>query len=155
MRVVRASELPDSELMSIANNLVTAFGHLYPGWDTSSAAAELAEDVGSGLPLHLVGIENEQVIGIASIISTDEVTGWKDQGWWLANVLVLAGHRDQGVGHLLVANAIEIAKSSHARELHLVTDTAVDWYLRQGWKEAGLCDVHGHPMSLMQLALPE
>jgi N-acetylglutamate synthase-like GNAT family acetyltransferase len=100
-----------------------------------------------------VAIENGQPLGVAAIISDDEVTGWEEKNWWLANVLVFPEHRDRGVGISLVNRAIEIARDSGAHELHLVTDTAESWYAKHGWESVGIGEVHGHQMIVMRLDL--
>lgn len=153
MKLVRSSTLPDSALQFIAKHLVAEFGHIYPHWNVEVAVRELSEDAGQGLPLHMAAIENENVLGIASVISEDEVTGWEGKGWWLANVLVLPEYRNRGIGKKLVNQAVEIARSSRAIDLHLVTDTAQAWYLEQGWASIGTGDVHGHSITIMRLDL--
>jgi predicted N-acetyltransferase YhbS len=151
--LIRTSSVPDETLIFLASNLVAEFGHIYPAWDLVAARSELAEDSGHGLPLHLVAIENGQPLGVAAIISDDEVTGWEEKNWWLANVLVFPEHRDRGVGISLVNRAIEIARDSGAHELHLVTDTAESWYAKHGWESVGIGEVHGHQMIVMRLDL--
>ena len=136
----------------LASYLVAEFGHLYPNWDLADAVLELSQDPGEGLPLHLGAVENRRVVGIVSIISDDEVTGWEED-WWLANVLVLPEYRGRGIGNRLVDQAVEIARAHGAVSLHLVTNTVENWYLTQGWKTLGPGDVHGHEMVVMHLEL--
>ena len=137
----------------LATHLVAEFGRLYPAWDLDLASEELSQDAGEGLPLQLVAIENRRVVGIVSIISDDEVTGWEDKDWWLANVFVVPEFRGRGIGISLINRAVEIARESGSPDLHLVTDTVENWYLNQGWKSIGIGDVHGHQMIVMRLAL--
>lgn len=153
MEVARASALPPGVLQFVAIYLAAEFRHLYPEWDSAAAFDELCQDSGDGLPLHILMIENGEVLGVASIISDDEVVGWEDKSWWLANVLVLPEQRNRGIGKRLVASAIDMAKESGAHELHLVTNAAQDWYRWLGWQEVGLGQVHDHQMTVMRLAL--
>ena len=153
MKLRRCSSLSPARLEFLASHLVAEFGHLYPGWDESAATNELSQDAARGLPLHLAAIENDRTLGSASIIDDDEVTGWEGDEWWLANVFVLPEYRGRGIGSSLIKHAIEIARQSGARDLHLVTDTVENWYLKQGWERIGIGDVHGHPMVVMRLAL--
>jgi len=153
MELRRCSSLPTATLEFLAAHLVAEFGHLYPAWDESAATNELSQDAAQGLPLHLAAIENHRTLGSASIIPDDEVTGWEGSEWWLANVLVLPEYRGRGIGSWLINRAIEIARESGAQDLHLVTDTVENWYLKQGWETIGIGDVHGHAMIVMRLDL--
>lgn len=153
MKAIRSSSLSDTTLQFLATILVAEFGHLYPAWDLVAATHELSQDPGQGLPLHLAAIQDDRVLGVTSIIPDDEVTGWERKGWWLANVLVLPEYRGRGIGRWLIDRAIDIASESGANELHLVTDTVENWYLKHGWKSIGVGDVHGHAMVVMHLDL--
>ena len=153
MELIRARSVDQAPLRVLARALVAEFGHLYPDWKVDAAIVELSQDSGAGLPLHLVTMDDGVPLGVASIIADDEVTGWDGRGWWLANVLVLPAHRGHGIGMELVDRAIKIAAIYGADDLHLVTDTADAWYLKQGWKKIGTGDVHGHPMIVMRLVL--
>ena len=150
MELRRASFVRDEARRFISGELVSAFGHMYPDWDIETAIAELSQDHGSGLPLHLFAMDSDSPLGIASIISDDEVTGWENRGWWLANVLVLPQYRAQGIGKSLINAASIIAASAGAKELHLVTDSAESWYLKHGWQTVGTGEVHGHQMQVMR-----
>lgn len=153
MKFVRSLSLPEPLLEVLATNLVAEFGHMYPDWDVAAAKRELAEDVGQGLPLHLAAVNGDQVLGSTSIIADDEVSGWDDRGWWLANVFVLPEFRGAGIGRQLIKEAVGIAQVSGAHDLHLVTDTVETWYQTQGWKTVGQGEVHGHVMTVMRLDL--
>ena len=153
MELRRCSSLPTATLEFLAAHLVAEFGHLYPVWDESAATNELSQDAAEGLPLHLAAIDNHRALGSASIIPDDEVTGWEGNDWWLANVFVLPEYRGRGIGSSLIKRAIEIARESGARDLHLVTDTVENWYLKQGWESLGFGEVHGHEMVVMHLEL--
>ncbi len=155
MKVIRCSSLSRSQLQFLATHLVAEFGRLYPQWDSVIAAEELAQDSGQGLPLHIAAIEDGRPLGVTSVISDDEVTGWESKGWWLANVLVLPEYRGRGIGRVLVDRAIEIASESGARELHLVTDSVENWYLMHGWEPVGVGEVHGNEMVVMHRVLGE
>lgn len=154
LEFIRSSALPFVILESLASNLIAEFGRLYPTWNLADAIDELTQDAGQGLPLHIAAIEKRRALGSASVISDDEVTGWKGSGWWLANVFVVHEYRGRGIGSSLINRAIAIARESGARDLHLVTDTEEDWYLKQGWERIGLGDVHGNEMVVMHLKLP-
>jgi len=145
--------LPIAKLEILATHLVAEFGHLYPDWDVSSAVAELSQDLGNGLPLHIAAVAGNMPIAVASVVSDDEVTGWEEKEWWLANVYVMPQHRGSGIGTQLITRAVDVAKNHGAKELHLVTDSAERWYEKHGWTTAGIGDVHGHSMVVMRLDL--
>lgn len=149
MDLERTASLDTETVQFLATQLIFEFGHLYPTWDLASAINELREDNGAGIPIHVAAIENGQAIGIASIIPDDEVTGWEGKEAWLANVLVLQEFRNRGIGGELVEGVIEIARENKVRDLHLVTDTAEQWYLEKGWETVGVGQVHGHQMTVM------
>lgn len=153
MKPLRSYSLPQNLREVLATHLVAEFGHIYPEWDVAAAVQELAEDKGHGLPLHLAFVEGDEVLGSTSIIADDEVAGWDEEGWWLANVFVLPQFRGSGIGKELIKHAVDIAHQSGATELHLVTDTVENWYLNQGWKTVGIGDVHGHAMTVMHLEI--
>lgn len=153
MRLDRCSSLPDAVLHGLALHLVAEFGHLYPTWNVIQAVEELAQDLGEGLPLHLVAVENDRAIGIASVIADDEVTGWEDKGWWLANVFVLPEFRGRGIGTSLIDRAVEIARESGALDLHLVTATFENWYSKHDWQRVGAGEVHRNEMVVMHRRL--
>jgi predicted N-acetyltransferase YhbS len=153
IKLIRTSELVTEQLQFTASQLVAEFGYLYPDWDLSTATAELSQDPGEGLPLHVVAVADGQVLGIASIISDDEVAGWEAKEWWLANVFVLPERRHVGIGIALVNHAVNISRDSGADDLHLVTDTAEPWYRKQGWGSVGIGLVHGHQMTVMRIDL--
>jgi GNAT superfamily N-acetyltransferase len=153
MDLIRADCLDNSMLFILAAHLVSEFGHLYPQWDPGTALQELREDSGSGVPIHVVAIENGEPVGVASIIPDDEVVGWEDKNAWLANVLVLPEYRGRGIGKLLIDRAAEFASESGQSDLHLVTDMAEEWYSRQGWEHVGIGNVHGNLLTVMRFSL--
>lgn len=151
MEIVPASEFDAPMLATIAGRIVSAFGHAYPGWTAEEALAELRND--DGLPMTLVAVSDGEVIGCASLLDDDEVDGFHDAGPWLGNVWIDPGHRYRGVGSALVASVIASARELQVPALHLVTDSARDWYAGKGWREVGSASVHGHEMTVMRLAL--
>lgn len=117
------------------------------------AVRELLQDEGSGLPLHAVAVDSGVPIAIASVIPDDEVTGWAEKEWWLANVYVMPQYRALGIGTELINYAVGAAEHYGAKDLHLVTDSAEPWYAKHGWATVGIGDVHGHSMAVMRLGL--
>ncbi len=135
----------------LARTLVDAFGHTYPQWSAEEAQVELGN--AQGLPASHVAMHNEQVMGCASLLAEDEVSGYEGLGPWLGNVWIHKQYREQGVGSALVRSIMELARNQGATALYLVTDTATAWYSKQGWTELGSALVHGHAMTVMRTQL--
>lgn len=150
MQIVRGAAVPVHQRRVLATALIDAFGRQYPEWSVDEAIAELASD---DLKVQsVIAIVDDLAVGCASLLDDDEVDGWNDHAW-LGNVVVLAEHRRKGIGRAL-ARAIEtLALDSQLEELHLVTDTGVQWYERDGWTLCGTASVHGHPMTVMRKRL--
>lgn len=150
MEIIAGNRCTAEQRAVLAHALVREFGNHYPDWTIDEAIDELA--AAGPVPTSLVAFEGDAVLGCASLLDDDEVTGW-DGRHWLGNVVVLDTARGRGIGAALV-NAVEAhAVALGLTELHLVTGTALDWYLRRGWTALGTADVHGHAMTVMRKAL--
>lgn len=138
----------DAETRAVLARVVVAeHGHEYPQWTVTEAIDEIGAP--GPIPMTFVAVENGRAIGCASLLDDDEVTGW-DGHFWLGNVVVLGSERGRGVGSALVQAVMDHARSLGIGELHLVTTSAIDWYLPRGWARLGSADVHGHPMTVMR-----
>ena len=151
VEILPAAALPEEALAVLARALVATFGHAYPQWSAEEAQAELGN--AQGLPTSHFAMQNAQVMGCASLLADDEVSGYEGQGPWLGNVWIHEEYRERGVGSALVRSISELAASQGATALYLVTDTATAWYAKQGWTELGSALVHGHAMTVMRMQL--
>ena len=151
MHIIDASDLPVGALPRVAAAVLAEFGHAYPEWTLAQACLEL--DNRRGLPRSWFAVADDRVIGCASLMLDDEVEGMADVGPWLGNVWVDEAHRARGVGRALVAAVVVEARRHGCTRLHLVTDSASDWYERQGWIADDEVEVHGHRMRAMHLDL--
>ena len=152
MRIVPAWEVPAPALAALAEELVRAFGHAYPAWTVTEAVGELAHR--DGLPHSVVAVGDDGTpLGCASLLADDEVDGLEGVGPWLGNVWVAPAARGRGVGGALVDAVVVAASAGGHHQLHLVTDSAVAWYRRQGWQEVGPAQAHGHGMTHLRLPL--
>lgn len=151
MRIAEAPQLPVGSLPRVAAMVLAEFGHAYPDWTLAQACTEL--DNRQGLPHTWFAVQDDTVIGCASLLPDDEVDGMAHLGPWLGNVWVDAAHRAHGVGQALVAAVVGGARAQGWTRLYLVSDSAIAWYARQGWVEDGEVEVHGHPMRAMHLDL--
>lgn len=151
MEIVPASQMDSRSLEAAALQLVIEFGYAYPEWTPEQALAELMNPI--GLPRSNVALQDGNVVGCASLLTDDEVTGFAAVSPWLGNVWVDPAHRHVGVGRALVSSIIELARSSGAADVHLVTDAGLRWYAAMGWRTVSTADVHGRTMHVMRLQL--
>ncbi len=149
--IVASHTLPDAARGWLADAIVAAFGHAYPGWDAAAALVELSN--GTGLPAGVAALIDGTPVGCATLLADDEVEGLDGVGPWLANVWVAPPARGLGVGSALVDGVVALAIDHGAAALHLVTDTAVAWYASMGWEPHGTVQVHGTAMTHMTRAL--
>ena len=145
--IVASHTLPDADRRGLAAAVVAAFGHAYPGWDATVALHELSNR--DGLPAGVASLVDGRPAGCATLLADDEVDGLDGVGPWLANVWVEPSARGMGVGSALVEAIVALAEARGANALHLVTDTAVDWYASKEWQVQGAVRVHGTPMTHM------
>ena len=151
--IVPSCTLPTDRLHDLARAIVAEFGHAFPAWDEAGAMFELAN--ADGLPSGVAALLDGEVVGCATLLADDEVAGLEHVTPWLGNVYVAPEARGHGIGGALV-DAIEAeAARRGAPALHLITDTAVSWYLRRGWRDRGAVSVHGTPMTHMERPLTD
>lgn len=112
---------------------VAEWQHLYPGWTVQQAEAELARHVDPlRIPTTLVAVEAGGPVGSVSLIEQD-LPGWDHLSPWLASLFVRHGHRQQGIGKLLVAQATAKAREVGCHELYLFTPGQQEFYSALGW----------------------
>jgi amino-acid N-acetyltransferase len=92
-----------------------------------SAAGLPLDGVAGALALGVVARDDNAVIGAAGV----ECFGGAGL---LRSVVVVPGRRGTGVGRALVTAAEGLARDERVRELYLLTETAVDWFLRIGYE---------------------
>jgi predicted N-acetyltransferase YhbS len=118
----------------ISRWLYDEFGFLIPGKTVDnvkeSLQARLNHDI---LPLSIVAMDNDAVIGTASLkISDMDIRD--DLTPWLAGLYVDKTQRNKGVGTLLVKSIQEIARQFGYEALFLYTPGASGFYERIGWR---------------------
>lgn len=152
MRTILSHELPEHVRGMLAQRLVAELGSEYADWTVESQERDLANT--RGLPLTICALnDNGVVMGSASLLPTDEVSGLDDVTPWLGDLLVLEEFRGRGIGRTLVQAIQRAARDRAFHTLHLVTSSTRDWYVSLGWEEVGPADVHGHCMTHMRITL--
>ena len=132
---------------TVAQWCVDEWVHLYPD-DTVQWYLDMyadADATGDLVPLALVAVEGDEVIGTASLIADDELPGATEPGPWLAAVFVVPGHRGRGVGRALVE---EVAVRA-AGNIWLYTEGEMAWYESMGWTRVRESAVNGHTVTVM------
>ena len=77
--------------------------------------------------------DNDQLLGVATLVHDDELPGAPEPGPWLAAVFVTPDARKFGVGSALVAHVVNRACELGYTKLFLYTEHAQSWYETKGW----------------------
>ena len=88
------------------------------------------------LPLHLVAVNDEQVVGVATLKSGNDMQArFPGFEYWLSGVYVPPAFRQMGIATALCRRIIEAAKQKAIANLYLQTE-ALDGglYAKLGWK---------------------
>ena len=88
----------------------------------------------SSLPLTLVALKGDQVIGAVSLHENDEIK--PDLTPWLESLVVEKAYQNQGVGKLLVEKVKQKASDLHFKKLYLFAfePNLVTYYEKLGFK---------------------
>lgn len=104
----------------------------------------------SKLPLTLVAIENNEVVGTVCL-RTDGMTTHQEWKAWLSYLVVPKEHRGRGIAKALIKKSEEIAQELGINELHLFTRLEdPKLYANLEWEMAGRENYRGGMVSVMQ-----
>jgi len=95
-------------------------------------AAALRRRRSDGIPLTVVALSGEIVLGSASLIQHDMDTRM-DLSPWLASVYVASNYRRQGIGSALVRRIEHEARTLGYKTIHLFTPDMQRFYETLGW----------------------
>lgn len=101
------------------------------------------------LPLTLVAMEGETVIGTVSLIHCDMETR-PDLSPWLASLYVAPDRRRRGVGSALLEAALQEAKRLGIDSLFLFTDRCEALYVKHGWQKIESCIYRNREVVIMR-----
>lgn len=104
------------------------------------------------IPLTLVARQGTEVVGSASLISSDLATR-EALSPWLASVFVKDSERCRGIGTLLVKAVIDEARRLGFSSLYLFTPDRERFYQRLGWVTIEESDWQETPVVIMQYEL--
>ena len=105
------------------------------------------------LPLAFVARENGQPIGMCALRENDGIR--PDLTPWLGSLMVDKRSQHHGVGQRLV-DAVKVkAKAMGFETLYLFAfdPTIPAYYERLGWKNMGMDEFKGHPVTVMMIGL--
>lgn len=94
--------------------------------------AQFADGDETTFPMRFIALKGEEIIGTVSLVEND-LTVRPDFTPWLASLVVKSDYRSHGVGKQLLAETKKLAKSLGYKELYLRTETAAEYYKKNGW----------------------
>ena len=107
-----------------------------------------------GIPLTVVGIQSDRVVGCASLVYHDMDTH-EALSPWLASVYVDPEYRGKRIGSALVKRIVEEAKGANVKALYLYTPDRESFYTRLGWQVYSKEEYHGEDEVVMRLDLAD
>lgn len=107
---------------------------------------ELAKS--SDVPLIVVAIDNNQLIGSAALVNEDMKTR-KELSPWLASVFVKSEFRKKGIATKLVRHIEQEATRLGIERLFLYTEHARNLYAALGWQDLEQCEYQGVNVAIM------
>ena len=125
------------------------WGYVRPGDTLEKRAARLAGMSNRDrIPLTVVGLEGDEVVGSASLIEHDMQTRMELTPW-LAGVFVGEPYRRRGLGAELVRRIMTEAGTLNVPLLYLYTVHSEKFYAALGWKLLERTSYLGHDVVIM------
>ncbi len=125
------------------------WGNMHPDLDVDKIIARLHKRTNvDTLPLTMVAVENEMVVGTASLKESDMDIRMQYSPW-LASVYVCEDWRKKGVGTRLVETMVNKAKMIGVDILYLYTPDAEGFYAKLGWHVLENTAYHGKNVTIM------
>ena len=127
----------------------TEWGHLLPDATFETLAAQFEQRTTHHvIPETFVAVENDKVVGMASIVANDMSTR-KELSPWLAAVYVDSGFRGRGIGSKLVLAVMQEAETLDVERIYLITPDRMSFYSRLGWKVLENTEYRGENVAIM------
>ena len=105
------------------------------------------------LPLHLLAIDEQQVVGVAGL-KIREMDLYADRTFWLGSVYVDPGRRGAGIGSELIQEIVKLGRGLDIKVLNLQTEQADGGvYARLGWSPIERVRYHGVDVTVMERTL--
>lgn len=102
------------------------------------------------LPISLAAVaENDELVGVACVVSDDALPDAEEPGPWVAAVFVNPEYRGRAIGKQLVNEAVRRARELGHSDVYLYTRNVAHWYETFGWERVRETYVHHKPITIM------
>lgn len=98
---------------------------------------------------------DNELLGVATLIDDDELPDANEPGPWLAAVFVKPESRKFGIGSALVQRVVDRAIELNYPTLYLYTEFAESWYITKSWTKIRSTLFLGLLHTVMRLELSE
>jgi predicted N-acetyltransferase YhbS len=126
--------------------------YLDVGVSVAQRAAALREHGRDTVPMTLIALSGDTLLGSASLIAHDMDTRM-DLSPWLASVYVDPPYRERGIGSTLVGEIVGRAARLGFPALYLFTPDRAPFYERLGWHVLEHTTYRGYAQTVMSIAL--
>ncbi len=105
------------------------------------------------MPLTMVAFDHHRPVGMCSLRENDGIR--PDLTPWLASLVVDAHYQNQGIAKKLIDAIKQKARELGFKELYLLAFDATipRYYARLGWRQIGVDELVGHPVTVMEIFL--
>ena len=128
------------------------WSYLDVGKSVAQRAATLRTHGRATVPMTLIALSRDTLLGSASLIAHDMDTRM-DLSPWLASVYVAPAYRGHGVGSALVRQVVARAAALDFPALYLFTPDRAGFYERLGWHVLEHVRYRGYRQVLMSISL--
>jgi N-acetylglutamate synthase-like GNAT family acetyltransferase len=107
------------------------------------------------VPLTLVALDNDNLIGMANLKSTTKLSGYEDRNLWLGSFWVAEQYKDHQVGEMLLDAIVSKAQDLGYEKISVWESNPEDaaWHLKHGWSKFALDTYQNHPVTLLEYKL--
>ncbi len=153
--ISRLCEVP-SFAPALAETHAREWGHLYAGWDEPVALADFRQErPGANLPTTWVLHRGSgTLLGSVSLV-LDDLPGHSGLNPWLASLYVFPKFRKQGLGKVLVRQALDFLRQQKYPHTYLFTEGQVPFFSKFGFSVHGPAQANGHPVTIMKWTSPD
>jgi GNAT superfamily N-acetyltransferase len=102
------------------------------------------------LPISLAAITGtDELVGVACVVSDDELPDANEPGPWVAAVFVAPEYRGMELGKQLVTEAVRRAREFGHTDVYLYTRHVAHWYETFGWERVRETLIHDKTITVM------
>jgi len=126
------------------------WGHLMPNVSLEEIADAFERRANQDkVPMTLLGYDNDELVGTASLVVHDMSTN-RDLTPWLAIVYVVPEYRKRGHGSALVRAVMKAAVKLGIERIFLFTPDQMPFYERLGWETREVVDYRDEWVTIME-----